>query len=118
MDLPTQQHGNVTIVRLPPGHLHAGNVPEFRDSIAPLLDAHLHVVIDMSQLTLVDSSGLGALIACLRHISERNGELRLFGLSGSVLAVFKLMRMHRVFTISETEQAAIDSMLASREGQH
>jgi anti-sigma B factor antagonist len=95
------------LVRLNEAHLDAGNVKDFREAITPLLEQHDRIVFDMSPLTFVDSSGLGALIACLRTTNRRRGDFKLCAMSRPVCALFELMRMHRVFSIHETCEDAV-----------
>jgi len=64
-------------------------------------------VLDLSRLRFVDSSGLGALLSCLRQLTGRGGDLRLSGMSKPVRALFELVRMHRIFDIYPTKEEAI-----------
>ena len=90
-------------------NLDASNVRRFRDAIQPLLKDQTKIVLNMSQLKFVDSSGLGALISCLRDLNGRDGDLKLCEMTRSVRALFELMRMHRVFSIFETQDEAVAS---------
>jgi len=90
-------------------NLDASNVRDFREDMKRLMKDHTHVVLDMSRMKFVDSSGLGALIACLRDANGRKGDLRLCAMSRPVRALFELMRMHRVFCIHETVENAVAS---------
>lgn len=104
----TQGHG-VLVVEYGEENLDASNVRDFRDSIEKIIKNQTKVVLDMSHLKFVDSSGLGALIACLRDTNSRKGDFRLSAMSRSVLALFELMRMHRVFSIHDTVDGAVSS---------
>lgn len=65
------------------------------------------LVLDLSAVTFVDSSGLGALVACLRTTTAKEGDLKLSGLSPQLQSVFELTRLHRLFDIySNPEEAA------------
>ena len=80
---------------------------EFKRDIAPVLQANTKVVLDLSRLRFVDSSGLGAMLSCLRQLSAKHGDLKLCGMSKQVRAVFELVRMHRIFDISGTKEEAV-----------
>ena len=67
------------------------------------------VVLDMAGVSFVDSSGLGALISCLRQANSRKGDFRLCELSRTVGALFELMRMHRVFNVHDIRADAVAS---------
>ncbi len=97
------------IVAFPVKNLDAGNVKAFREAVLPVTNENGTVLIDMSELKFVDSSGLGALLACMRAMNSKNGRLRLFGMTKPVRALFELVRMHRIFEIFDTLEEAMDS---------
>jgi anti-sigma B factor antagonist len=110
MELLSQTQGDgVVVIACREENLDASNVREFRDAIQTITKDQIKVVLDMSGLKFVDSSGLGALIACLRDANSRKGDFRLSAMSRSVLALFELMRMHRVFNIHDTVEGAVSS---------
>lgn len=100
-------NGNVLVIELGEDNLDASNVREFKDAIQSLIQDHTRVVLDMSHVQFVDSSGLGALISCLRMLNGRRGDFRLCAMSKTVRALFELMRMHRVFNIHEARDEAV-----------
>ncbi len=102
-----RQTSGILLIRLDEAHLDAGNVKAFKEAISPLLEDSPRVVFDMSALRFVDSSGLGALIACLRRVNKIQGDFKLCGMLRPVQALFELMRMHRVFNIHDTAEDAI-----------
>ncbi|RMG44469.1 MAG: anti-sigma factor antagonist [Acidobacteria bacterium] len=107
MELNVEHMGDVTVVVLPGESLDASNAAEFKQTIAPILEKHSKVVFDMSQLRFVDSSGLGAILSCLRQLNARGGDLKLCGMTKPVRALFELVRMHRIFDIYNTRDEAI-----------
>jgi len=110
MQLLNRIEGNgVLVVQVQSENLDASNVRQFKDDMQPLLKAHSRVVLDMGQMKFVDSSGLGALISCLRDTNARKGDFRLCAMTPSVRALFELMRMHRVFGIHDSVDLAVGS---------
>jgi anti-sigma B factor antagonist len=107
MQLAIETVGSVAVATMPVEELDAGNAAEFKRDIAPLLEAHANLVLDLSRLLFVDSSGLGAFISCLRNLNAKGGDLKLCGMSRPVRAVFELVRMHRVFDILATREEAV-----------
>ena len=99
----------VVVIDCPLENLDASNVKSFRDAIKPLITGQTRVVINMSQMKFVDSSGLGALISCLRDVTGEKGQLKLCAMTRSVRALFELMRMNRVFDIFESQEEAVKS---------
>jgi anti-sigma B factor antagonist len=100
---------DVLVLELREDNLDANNVREFRDAAQSLMQERTKVVLDMSGVKFVDSSGLGALISCLRQLNGRRGDFRLCEMSSTVRALFELMRMHRVFNIHDTRDTAVQS---------
>ncbi len=103
------QGDDIVVIEIQEDNLDASNVREFREEMQKLIKDKNRVVLDMSALKFVDSSGLGALISCLRDTNSRKGDFRLSSLSRSVLALFELMRMHRVFSIHDNADSAVSS---------
>lgn len=99
----------VLVIELREDNLDASNVRAFRDAVQSLMRERSRIVLDMAGVKFVDSSGLGALIACLRQASARKGDFRLCEMSRTVRALFELMRMHRVFSIHATRVDAVGS---------
>lgn len=110
MELHERIEGNdVLVVQLSAPSLDASNAPAFRDAVQTLLQDRTRIVLDLSGVAFVDSSGLGALIGCHRQVSGRKGDFRLCSMSKAVRALFELMRMNRMFTIHDTPDAAVQS---------
>jgi len=113
MNFATNEKGNVLLVKLPGDHLDANNSKEFKESIVPVIDERKKVLFDLSDIHFVDSSGLGALLSCLRRLNQVNGDLKLFGMTKSVRALFELVRMNKIFGIYNTEEEALRAFDAS-----
>jgi anti-sigma B factor antagonist len=109
MDIAVEKFGAVTIATLHGDELDAGNVNDFKRDIAPVLAENRNVIVDLSHLRFVDSSGLGAMLSCLRQLNATGGDLKLCGMSKAVRAVFELVRMHRIFDIYDTREQAVSA---------
>ena len=101
----------VVVLVLPGDNLDASNAKEFKQNMAPVLTQNRKMIFDMSKLNFVDSSGLGALLSCLRQLHAAGGDLKLFGLTRPVRALFELVRMHRIFDIYDTREEAFNAFL-------
>ncbi len=109
MHIALEKVGNVAVATVPVEELDASNAAEFKRDIAPALEANANLVLDLSRVRFVDSSGLGAFISCLRKLNAKGGDLKLCQMSKPVRAVFELVRMHRVFDIYGTREEALGS---------
>ena len=112
MELAVEKVGDVAVVEIPVDELDASNTGELKHDIAPVLEANVKLVIDLSRLRFVDSSGLGAILSCLRQLSSKGGDLKLSGMQKQVRAVFELVRMHRIFDIYGTREEAVRAFQA------
>ena len=113
MDIVVHRLKDVAVAMIPVEDLDASNAGDFRRDIAPVLEAHSRLVLALSRVRFVDSSGLGAFISCLRKLNAAGGDLKLCGMSKPVRSVFELVRMHRVFDILETPEAAVRAFEAA-----
>jgi anti-sigma B factor antagonist len=107
MQITSDTFGDVAVASVPVDELDAANAEEFKRDMAPLLEGHDKLVVDVSRLRFVDSSGLGAFISCLRKLNAKGGDLKLCGMSTQVRGVFELVRMQRVFDILATREDAV-----------
>jgi len=107
MELTVENIGNVSLAKIPGETLDAGSAKEFKTAAAPMLTSGARVIFDLSGLRFIDSSGLGALLSCLRQLNGVGGDLKLCGTSKPVRALFELVRMHRVFELCNTSEDAV-----------
>jgi anti-sigma B factor antagonist len=101
-----QEIDGVAVVTPQVDRLDVRTVPEFRDEMSKLIDQHTRVVLNMELINFVDSTGLGALMSCIRKLNQKGGGLRLVALQQQVNAMFRLVRMHKVFDTFETVDQA------------
>ena len=107
MEIAFDTMNGAAVAAVPVEELDASNAGDFKRDIAPVLEANTKLVLDLSRLRFVDSSGLGAFISCLRKLNAKGGDLKLCGMSKQVRAVFELVRMHRIFDIYGTKEEAV-----------
>jgi anti-sigma B factor antagonist len=109
MKVLTEQIENVMVTQLSGEALDASNAKDLKSQVAPLIVPGAKVIFDLSNLKFVDSSGLGAMLSCLRQLNAGGGDLKLCGMIKPVRALFELVRMHRVFEIFNTREEALRS---------
>ncbi|TCD48542.1 STAS domain-containing protein [Chlorobium sp. N1] len=97
---------NIGIAVLP-GRIDAANSPLLQQAFPEWLKKTSNLVFDCRQLDLLDSSGLGVIVSCLRKTIERQGDLKLAALSNRVAILFELTKAKRLFSIHPDTGAAI-----------
>ena len=103
--------GDVTVVRVALDTLDAGNEKRFKKEVISALEPNSKVVLDLSEVDFIDSSGLGVILSCFRHLQSTNGDLKLCCLNDQVRMLFELVRMHRIFDIYRTREEAFSSFV-------
>ena len=85
------------------GEADVHTAPELRDRLISVLDSgHSSVVADLSWLSFIDSTGLGALVAARNHANASGASLRLVCTSERLLKIFRITGLHEVFEIHPT----------------
>ena len=87
-------------------NLDASNTKEFKSQVSPLIKAKAKLVFDLTKVKFVDSSGLGALLSCLRRVNAEGGDLKICGVTKQVRLIFELVRLHRIFEMFNTREEA------------
>ena len=88
-------------------HLDSLNAQEFTEEFSSLVSGSSSVVIDMSSVQFVDSSGLGAILNLVRDIHEQGGKIAIFGSQPSVKVLFRMVRLSNLVTILDSHDQAI-----------
>ena len=105
----TEENG-VVVVTPTVRRLDASVAPAFKQAVVTLIEGgERRLVINLAGVEFLDSSGLGALVSILKALGG-NGAMAVCGAQGAVLALFKLTRMEKVFTLFATRTEAIASI--------
>ncbi len=90
------------------GELDLNRVPIVREQIAEAIKAKApRILIDLTDLTYIDSSGLALFIESLQGMHAYGGKLAVFGLSGTVRHIFEIARLDQVFEIHPDQATAL-----------
>ena len=101
MQLLAEKRGDLLIVRAMEDRIDAAVAIQFKERMRVVLcDMSSRVVLDMSRVSFLDSSGLGAVVAVMKLLGPER-RLELAGLTATVRKVFRLTRMDEVFTIHD-----------------
>lgn len=108
MKLDTTAHDGTIIVSVSEARIDAAVAIQFKDAMrAATENGPDHIILDMSGVLFVDSSGLGAIVASKKQLGARR-KLDLAGLTPDVAKVFRLTRMDSVFEIFEKVTDAVN----------
>jgi anti-sigma B factor antagonist len=73
-----------------------------------------HVLVNLSGVAFIDSSGLATLVRGLKRCRQNGGELFLCGLQQPVQLIFDLTRLSQAFTIFGDETSALQQLTQQR----
>ncbi len=108
MNVKFEERGAIGVV-MPQGAITAETTDSFRDLFVDWFrraDGVKNVVLDLSQVDFMDSSGLGTIIALLRRVTERGGDMKIVG-PKRVRMIFEITRAYKVFDIVDSVDEAI-----------
>jgi anti-sigma B factor antagonist len=89
--------GDEAILRIE-GELDALTAPELRPALEKLVGDHpKRVIVDLSALRLIDSSGVGVLVSLYKRVRALGGDVRIIGVTDQPRAIFRLLRLDAVF---------------------
>jgi anti-sigma B factor antagonist len=84
------------------GSLDALSAPDLRPTIDALVaEKHAKIVVDLSSLRLIDSSGVGVLVSLYKRTRANGGDVTIVGLRDQPLAIFKLLRLTKLLAPAE-----------------
>ena len=107
MNVHVEQRNGAVILQ-PDGDVDLASSPTLRTSLQDTqLDSGARIVIDLSNVQYMDSSGVATLVECLQRTRNAGAELHLCHLNERVLSVFQIARLDGVFSIVGTVDDAI-----------
>ncbi|HLU71923.1 MAG TPA: STAS domain-containing protein [Nonomuraea sp.] len=108
LQMTRRQHGERIVVSLA-GEVDADNVSRVRQCLADAVRAHgPRLVVDLTGLTFIDTTGLGVLVRQLADLRERDGTMALVAPDGQVLRRLRRTNLAPLFPIYDTLSQALD----------
>ena len=102
--------GGVDVVTVR-GEIHLSTAPRFRQRLEAIIDhGDGWVVLDLSAVEFIDSTGLSVLLGALRQVSQHKGHMALVCTNPTVLRLFEITSLDATFDIQADRAAAIASV--------
>jgi len=103
----SREHGSSTVVEVV-GEIDVYTASVLREKLTDVIDAeHSDIVVDLTGVGFLDSTGLGVLVGALKKVRGFGGRLQLVIDQDKVMKVFRITALTQVFTIHETVDAAL-----------
>lgn len=107
MNLDVEIQGETAVITLK-GALDAQTAPELKNTFSQVIrDGRQDIVLDLTAVDFMDSSGLGAIVGAYKQVRIGKGDVRIAGLQPVVRKVFELTRLDRVFRIFDSTDQAV-----------
>lgn len=107
MKYEIKEHAQAVIVAID-GDIDLAHSGQLRTALMECVGRGHTVIVDLANVTVVDSSGVASLLEACQGARKRGKRFVLAGGSESVKRVLKLARLDKVFTLAETVQLALE----------
>jgi anti-sigma B factor antagonist len=107
LDISSHKDGDVCTVALD-GEVDVYTAPRLKEELVTVIEGGCsHVIVDLEGVGFIDSSGLGVLVSALRRARERDGAVRIVCTRESILKIFRITGLDKVFPIfADASEAA------------
>lgn len=112
MDYNVREINDVMVIALS-GRLVSSCAEEFKERLSVYLSSCRDLVLDFSQVSDIDSSGLGALVYILHQSRSAGGNIKIACIQPRPRIVFDVTRVYRVFEIYDSVNGAVSSFSES-----
>ena len=106
MSQAVTEHGETLVVALD-GEVDLSRAPEVRALLLDCVGRGRDVLVDLSRVSYIDSSGIASLVEAFQEARKRGSRFALAAVSPAALRVFELARLDRVFVIHATLEEAL-----------
>src|ERR1700720_363364 len=107
MDIDVTRSAEITVVA-PRGDLDLAAAEQMKRTLTDVIDGGSRkVLVDLAMVGYIDSSGMGSLVAAMKHARASGGALRLCALQDDVRAIFEMTRLIKAITIHGSRTEAL-----------
>lgn len=99
MSIEIRREGDAAIVA-PHGDIVASGMPELRPALRDLVrEGRRQVTVDLEETKMIDSTGLGLLLAAFNSLRQAQGTLTIVNASPEIIELLRTMRIHQHFEV-------------------
>jgi anti-sigma B factor antagonist len=109
--ISSERQGDDLGVLILGGEVDIFTAPQFKERMVELLDSGVRrLVVDLSEVTFIDSTALGVLIGGVRRVHGAGGAMTIVVATRPVERVLSVTGLDRVFSMHSTRAEAIDAL--------
>ena len=110
LTIKTRREANVTILDLAGKVTLGENTGILRDELrSQMAQGNKNIVLNMKDVTYVDSAGLGELVGAYTTATNQGGSVKLLHLQGKMKDLMQITKLHTIFSTFEDENTAVQS---------
>lgn len=107
MQIKTTEDDKFFIITPEESRLDARVVSQFKEKVQNwIAEGKTRILLDMRNVEFMDSSGLGAVVACLKSVGSQ-GDIQLCSVNPPVMTLMKLTRLDQIFVIHQDQSDAL-----------
>ena len=109
MSVKVEEKNGLTVCGID-GEIDINTSPDIKKQFDKLLSRKtLKIVINLSKVTYVDSSGLATLVEILKNMRSYGGRMRLSNMSSKIKSLFEITKLDKLFEIMADEDDAVST---------
>lgn len=111
MGVKTEMKNDLTVCRIE-GEIDINTSPDIKKAFEKLIAKKTpKVVINLTKVTYVDSSGLATLVEILKNMRAYGGRMRLTNMSQKIRSLFEITKLEKLFEIIAEEEEALSDFI-------
>lgn len=111
MSVKTESKNGIIVCRVE-GEIDINSSPDFKKAFDKLISGKTpRIVINLSKVTYVDSSGLATLVEIFKNMKSYGGKMRLASLSPKIRSLFEITKLEKLFEIMASEEDAMATFI-------
>lgn len=108
MSISTKVENGYMVIATGVERLDVVNMKEMKESMMEIVESgHHKIVVDLSSVSFVDSSGLSVIISLFKRLNTLQGEFKLCGLREQPNELLQITQLHKLITIVDSCDAAV-----------
>jgi anti-sigma B factor antagonist len=109
LEVLTSEQGGWSVLSLR-GEIDVYTAPRLRQTLIEVVEGGAaNVLVDMTEVDFLDSSGLGVLVGGLKRVKARDGSLEIVATEEKILKIFEITGLSKVFPMHTSVDAALSA---------
>jgi anti-sigma B factor antagonist len=110
VDLDIRQSGSICCLKLKGPLKYGEGVKQLDEAVEGAISSgHIHLLLDLSAMPYIDSSGIGAIVDALRQAKKVGGDAKLVSPSPFAAKTFKMVGILTLFKVYDSEAEAVEA---------